>query len=210
MNPIQEAIAKNPSAVLIALSDVLPELLGQNSDAPRQTEISPQLIDPEKQIEIVDGEVEIKEMAGARHGGINTRLLLKIGNFVEEQNLGQIYGPDTTFVIGENDRLPDIAFISAERIPPEGEPEGKWMFAPDLAIEVVSPTDIYAKILKKIREYLNAGVKQVWLIEPEFQTLTIYSPPMKSETLTAEEELICTEILPDFRLKLSDIFRQPK
>lgn len=215
MNTIEQAIANNPTAVLVAVANVLPEILERNGlqtngETQLKEESTPKLIDPEKQIEIVDGKVEIKEMAGARHSGISGRLLRKIGNFVEENGLGEVYGGDTTFTIGENDRLPDVAFLSIEKIPETGEPEGKWEIAPDLAIEVVSPSDVYSKILKKIREYLKAGVKQVWLVEPEFHTIAIYKPPMKSETLTLEDTITCEEILPNFNLPLSEIFRQPK
>jgi Uma2 family endonuclease len=209
MNTVEQAIAKNPGAVLAAVSNVLTEVL-EISDETEFSDKAPKLIDPEKQIEIVDGEVEIKEMAGARHSGISGRLFRKLGNFIEENNLGEVYGADTTFAIGENDRLPDISFVSINKIPESGEPEGKWKIIPDLAIEVVSPTDIYSKILKNIREYLQARVKQVWLIEPEFQTVTIYIPPMKSETLTIEDTLICEEVLPGFQLAVKEIFRQLK
>ncbi len=214
MNTIEQAIAENPRAVLTALSNVLPEILDKNGSRTNgETEVEenrPKLIDPEKQIEIVDGEVEIKEMAGARHGGIATRIIVKMGGFIEQNKLGGIYGGNTTFTIGENERLPDVSFVSMDRIPSTGEPETKWEIAPDLAVEIVSPTDIYSKILKKIREYLDAGVKQVWLIEPEFQTVTVYTPPMKSETLNVEDSLVCEEILPDFELSLKEIFRSPK
>ena len=72
-----------------------------------------------------------------------------------------MYGPDTSFQIGANERLPDVAFVAADRIPAWGEPEGMWPFAPDLAVEILSPTDLYEKVSGKIREYFAAGVRQV-------------------------------------------------
>ncbi|MGH9838594.1 MAG: Uma2 family endonuclease [Blastocatellia bacterium] len=114
-----------------------------------------------KEFELVNGVPEEKEMAGARHGGVGSRLHRRLGNFVEENNLGEVYGPDTTFLIGENQRMPDCAFVPAEKIPPEGEPEGIWEIAPDLAVEVVSPNDLFEKVQDKIWNYFNAGVKQV-------------------------------------------------
>lgn len=215
MNTIEQAIANNPTAILVAVANVLPDIfekngLQNNGETEVQEESTPKLIDPEKQIEIVDGKVEIKEMAGARHGGIAARTIIKIGIYLESNPIGSLYTADTTFSIGENDRMPDVSFVSAKRIPETGEPEGKWEIAPDLAIEVVSPTDVYSKILKKIREYLKAGVKEVWLVEPEFHTVAVYKPPMKSETLTIEDTLSCEEMLPGFQLPLKEIFRQPK
>ena len=79
-----------------------------------------------------------------------------------------------SFQIGGNERIPDLAFISAARIPPEGEPETKWPIPPDLAVEVMSPNDLYERVYAKLLEYLAAGVKQVWLVSPEHHTVTIY------------------------------------
>lgn len=209
MNTIEGTLRENPGAVLVAVSNVLPEILEQinartNGEAERQAE-TPKIIDAEKQIEIVDGEVEIKNMPGLRSSGVAARIIVKIGIYLEENNIGELYGADATFMIGENERMPDVSFVSNEKLK-DGEPVNKAEFAPDLAIEVISPTDIYSKILKKIREYLNAGVKQVWLVEPEFQTVAVYKSPMKSETFNAEDTLVCEEILPDFKLHLKEIF----
>ncbi len=211
MNTIERTLRENPGAVLIGVSNVLPEILDhinspkKNGETEFQEE-SPKIIDADKQIEIVDGEVEIKEMAVARHGGISARIITKIGIYLENNPIGNLYTADTLFAIGKNDRMPDVSFVSAKRIPENGEPEGQWEIAPDLAIEVISPTDVYAKILKKIREYLDAGVAQVWLVEPEFQTVAVYKSPMKSETFNAEDRLVCEEILPNFSLPVKEIF----
>lgn len=215
MNSIERAIAENPGAVLIAVANVLPEIIEKINSRPNgETEAEeyvPKLIDAEKQIEIVDGKVEIKEMPGLRSSGIAVRIIVKIGIYLEKNPIGELYGADATFTIGKDERMPDVSFVSNEKLK-DGEPVTKADFAPDLAIEVVSPTDVYSKILKKIRKYLEAGVNQVWLVEPEFHTVAVYKPPMlmKSETLTIEDTLSCEEILPGFQLPLKEIFRQPK
>jgi len=82
------------------------------------------VLNPEKEYEIVAGQPEEKAMGGARHGGIGARLLSRLCSYVEAQRLGGVYGPDTSFQIGPNERLPDIAFVAADRIPPEDEPQG--------------------------------------------------------------------------------------
>ena len=208
MNTVEQAIAKNPGAILVAVANVLPEIVEKiNSKINGETELK--LIDPEKQIEIVDGKVEIKDMPGLRSSGIAAKIIVKIGIYLEANRIGELYGADATFTIGEDERMPDVAFVSNEKLK-DGEPINKADFAPDLAVEVVSPSDVYSKVLKKIRKYLEAGVKEVWLVEPEFRTVAIYKPPMKSETLTIEDTITCEEILPDFRLSLQEIFRQPK
>jgi len=167
------------------------------------------VLNPEKEYEIVAGQPEEKAMGGARHGGIGARLLSRLCSYVEAQRLGGVYGPDTSFQIGPNERLPDIAFVAADRIPPEGEPEGMWPFAPDLAVEILSPTDLHEKVSGKIREYFAAGVRQVWLISPEYKTVTIYQSPTQVRMLTEEVELSSDEILPGFRCHLRELFQPP-
>jgi Uma2 family endonuclease len=166
-------------------------------------------LDPEKEYEVVDGEPQEKEMGGARHSGIGARLLARIVNHVEAHGLGGVYGADATFQIGQNERLPDVSFVAAERIPLSGEPEGIWPFAPDLAVEVVSPNDLYEKVLAKVREYLAAGVRQVWLISPEHRTVTIHETPTRTRTLGEEDELSSEELLPGFRCAVRELFRAP-
>lgn len=166
----------------------------------------PVLISADKQIELVNGTEIIKEMASAKHSGIGTRLIIKLGIYLENNPIGRIYGADATFTIGENERLPDVSFVSNDKIPVGGEPLKKWSFAPDIAVEVISPTDIYMEIAEKIQEYFNAGVKQVWLIDSKFEKVIVYFSFTKTVILTTEDDLTCENILPGFRLKLSDIF----
>jgi len=167
------------------------------------------VLNPEKAYEIVAGQPEEKAMGGARHGGIGARLLTRLCSYVEAHRLGGVYGPDTSFQIGPNERLPDIAFVAADRIPPEGEPEGMWPFAPDLAVEILSPTDLHEKVSGTIREYFAAGVRQVWLISPEYHTATIYQSPTQVRILTEEDDLSSDEILPGFRCRLRELFLPP-
>lgn len=165
-----------------------------------------EILDREKQIEIVNGKEEIKNMSGAKAGGITTRLTSEIGLFLKSNKLGRVYGPDTMFTIGKNDRMPDVSFVAKEKIPKKGEPLSKWKFAPDLAIEVISPNDTYDKIFDKLNEYFSAGVKQVWLAEPRFERIRVYFSPDESKTFHKSDEITCEEILPGFRLNLADIF----
>ena len=125
-------------------------------------------LDPDKLYEIVDGRPEEKERHGARRSGICTRLMIKLGMYLQANRLGELYRV-TNFQIGANERIPDLAFVSAAHIPPEGEPDTKWPMPPDLAVEVISPNDLYEKVYAKAMEYLAAGVKQVWLVSPEHQ-----------------------------------------
>ncbi|MGI8641131.1 MAG: Uma2 family endonuclease [Pyrinomonadaceae bacterium] len=159
-----------------------------------------------KGYEFVNGKLKKKEMATAKHSGIATIITVELGIFLKKNKIGRVYGDNTLFQIGENKRIPDVSFVSTKKIPPTGEPLDIWNFAPDLAVEVISPSETHNKVERKIREYFDAGVIQVWKIVPEFKTLTIYFSPTETKILTEKDELTCEEILPDFRLPLSEIF----
>ncbi len=164
----------------------------------------------DKEYEIVNGIPEEKEMAGARHGGVGARLLIKLGIYIEKNNPGGIYGADTTFKIGLNSRIPDISFVATARIPAEGEPEGGWPFAPDLAVEIVSPTDLYEKVNAKVREYFAGGVRQVWIVAPEEKTVTVYRGQYDAIIYPEEAELVSEDLFPGFRCKLNELFKSPR
>ena len=165
-------------------------------------------LDPDKLYEIVDGQPEEKEMPGARHGGICTRLAIELGLYLKTNQLGGLYG-ETSFQIGRNERIPDLAFISAVRIPPEGEPDARWPIPPDLAVEVISPNDLYEKVYAKVMEYLAAGVKQVWLVSPEHHTVTIYRSATNITAFPGDGELVSEDVFPGFRCPLREIFTAP-
>ncbi len=166
-------------------------------------------LDPERNYEFVNGEPEVKEMPGARHSGICGRLMAELVLYLKTNPIGFLY-PEGSFQIGNQERIPDIAFISAERIPPEGEPETKWLIVPDLAIEVISPSDFYEKVHAKAMEYLTAGVKVVWIVSPENQTITVYRSSTNIMAFPPESELVCEDLLPGFRCNLNEVFKSPK
>jgi Uma2 family endonuclease len=165
-------------------------------------------LDPDKLYEIVDGQPEEKAMPGARHGGVCGRLAIALGMYLRANRLGELY-PETNFQIGRNERIPDLAFVSAARMPPEGEPETKWPIPPDLAAEVISPSDFYEKVYAKTIEYLTAGVKQVWLVSPEHHTVTIYRSAVDLTAFAGDCELVSEDLFPGFHCPLREIFTSP-
>ncbi len=167
-------------------------------------------LNPDQEYETYDGIVEEKEMAGARHGRVGVRLSATLFNFVDAHNLGVVYGPDTTFKVGEDDRLPDVSFVALDRIPEDGDPEGLWDIAPDLAVEIVSPNDIYQKLMNKVFDYLDAGVKEVWLVSPESKTVAIYYSFTDVKILTESDVLTCEKLLPGFSCSVGDLFKLPQ
>ena len=108
--------------------------------------------------------------------------------------------------IGQNERLPDLAFVAAVRMPEGGEPEGIWPIAPDLAIEVISLNDLWEKVQSKVQEYFAAGVRQVWLVSWQQGTVSIYNSPTHVIILTEEDTLTSPALLPGFSCRVSDLF----
>ncbi len=161
--------------------------------------------DPEREYEFVNGQWEAKEMAGAKHGSTIMRLGWRLAQHVELNDLGLTYSPDTTFTFGKHERLPDLAFVAAARIPAEGEPEGIWKIAPDLAVEVISPNDFWVKVQEKLADYFAAGVREVWLVNVEQRTVSQYHTLTTVQILPEEADLN-SELLPGFHCRVGDIF----
>lgn len=169
------------------------------------TAVAELAFDEDLDYEVVDDRKEVKK-SGARHGGICAQIIGEIGIYLKQHKVGAIYTPDTTFMIGSNERLPDVGFISAERFPPEGSPCGKWEIAPDLAVEVISPTDVWDKVKRKVREYFAAGVRQVWLVSQEDKEVMVYDSPTAITVFTENHELVSQSLLPGFKCRVGDLF----
>jgi Uma2 family endonuclease len=103
-------------------------------------------------------------------------------------------------------RSPDVSFVRADRLPDGQAPEGFAEFLPDLAIEIVSPTDRAPEIAEKIGEYLAHGVQTVWLVEPRNQTITVYHSMTDVMTFNATEELRGDPVLPGFSCRVQQVF----
>ena len=159
----------------------------------------------ECEYEVVKGR-RFAKTSGARHGGVCIQVIAELGDYLNRHKIGRIYSPDTTFLIGDEERLPDVSFISSARIPAEGAPLGRWEIAPDLAVEVISPDDIYDIIITKLYDYFAAGVREVWLIEPTPKTVTVYSSPKHSRTLIESDELT-SDLLPGFSCRVRNFFQ---
>lgn len=163
----------------------------------------------QKELELAGNNPEAVEMGSLMHSGVGTRLIIEMGMHVKTNKLGAVYGPDATFQIGGKDRLPDVSFLSASRFPEAGETYEKCPVAPDLAVEVISPNDVWEQVRSKIRDYFNAGVRQVWLISLEHREIYIYDSPTRIVVLTEDDELASEALLPGFRCRISELFQQP-
>jgi Uma2 family endonuclease len=159
--------------------------------------------------ELVNGELRTMAPAGFGHGIIEVRIGARLSNFVEPRQLGFVVSADTGFVLRKNPdtvRAPDCAFVQASRVPP-GQPTLKFFEgAPDLAVEVVSPSDTVEELEEKIADYLNAGCQMVWVIHPKTKTITIHRPGAQPMVLRENDFLDGHDILPGFRCSVAEIF----
>jgi Uma2 family endonuclease len=159
--------------------------------------------------ELVQGEMVPMSPAGPTHGKIALRLGATLWQFVQQHDLGEVYAAETGFTILENPdtvRAPDVAFVARERIPPTGEPDGFWRIAPDLVVEVLFPYDKASQVQDKITDYLTAGVRLLWLVDPHSQTVTVYESLDRVKILIGDDTLDGGDVLPDFALPLLQLF----
>ena len=155
--------------------------------------------------ELVDGEIRSMSPAGRPHGRVVVRLTVRLGAFVEAQCLGESYDSSTGFrMLNGNVRSPDLSFVSATRL--EGAAaDGYLPVAPDLAVEILSPGDRSREVLDKVGEYLDSGVRLVWVIDPEKRSATRYRSLVDVRTLDVDDVLDGEDVVPGFRCALSEI-----
>lgn len=164
-----------------------------------------------RKYELVDGEVRVSA-AGARHGAVCVRLTLRLGTFVAEHQLGHIFESSTGFRWPGrkpdrpyNLRSPDVSFVAAGRFPDEREPVGFVAFAPDLAVEVLAPDDRRRDVLEKIGEYLDAGTRLVWVIDPEHRTAAAYRSLTDVRVICETDSLLGDDVVPGFECPLAHV-----
>jgi Uma2 family endonuclease len=158
-----------------------------------------------RKYELVDGEIRVSP-AGGRHGAVAVRLSARLLAFVEPRGLGHVFDSSTGFRLpGGNVRSPDVSFVSRGRFEGDELPEGFSPVPPDLAVEVLSPEDRSRDVLDKVGEYLDAGVRLVWVIDPGARSATAYRALASARTLGAGEDLEGEDVLPGFRCPLSEV-----
>ncbi|MGH7572562.1 MAG: Uma2 family endonuclease [Gemmatimonadota bacterium] len=165
------------------------------------------LPDDGSRMELVRGQVVREPPTSFEHGWIAIDLAATLQRFVQKHALGKVVGTDAGFVLFDEPptvRAPDVAFVARERL--TFDPTRFAPLAPDLAVEVVSPSNTVAEINGKVMDYLDAGTRLVWVVDPGSRTVTVYRSRDDVRWLTREEELDGEPMLPGFRLRLSDLF----
>ncbi|MGH7571538.1 MAG: Uma2 family endonuclease [Gemmatimonadota bacterium] len=165
------------------------------------------LPDEPERLELVRGHVVREPPAGFEHCGIAGQITVCLGTFVRQHALGKVVTGDPGFVLFDDPptvRAPDVAFVARDRLP--DDPRGFARLAPDLAVEVVSPSNTLSGIQDKVFDFLDAGTRLVWVVEPRGRTVTVYRSRDDIRILTASQEIEGGDVLPGLRIEVSEFF----
>jgi len=166
---------------------------------------------PGKFQELVRGEVIELPGVGARHGYIGGLIHDYLKAYARERKLGLVFVGAVGYIMARDPdtvRIPDGSFVARERIPEGRLPRGYWPLAPDLAVEIVSPGDSATELRAKVHQYLEAGTRLVWVVWPDEETVTVYQTSDAPVESGPDGELHGGEVLPGFRVPVSELFRQ--
>lgn len=164
---------------------------------------------PGKRFEIVNGELREVPGAGAIRSWIVGTVYRLLFDFVARRKLGRVFPDGTSYVMRrapDQLRMPDVSFVAIQHLPDRSMPEGYWLQAPDLAVEVVSPEDRAAELDEKAADYLEAGAQQVWFLWPRRRAVSIRMPGNVTKDVGPDDELDGGDLLPGFRVRVGDLF----
>jgi Uma2 family endonuclease len=168
-----------------------------------------QLPDDGHRYELIRGELQVMTPAGFRHGWIANTIAFLLTQHVRQHKLGVVCAAETGFKLQENPdtvRAADVAFVAQARIPSEGKLEGYVSIAPDLVVEVVSPSDAAPEVHEKAIDWLAAGCRLVWIVYPKAQTVAEYRSLQDVQILTSDGTLDGGDVLPGFSCSVREIF----
>lgn len=163
----------------------------------------------EKWFEMIRGVIYEVTMASALHAFIASLIYRLIGNFLDSHPLGFAFADGCMFYLPNGDKfIPDAAFVSKQRQP--NLPTGSYTIAPDLAVEVVSPSNKPTDVMDKVESYIECGTKLVWVFYPEEQFVRVWRPDGKGrasvQKLDINGILDGEDVLPGFSVAVKDIF----
>jgi Uma2 family endonuclease len=159
--------------------------------------------------ELVRGERRVMAPAGYDHGRIESKLAYALSHFVVQRSLGAVLTSDTGFLLARNPdtvRAADVTFLRRERVEPPNRSGPYYPGPPDLAVEIVSPTDRTGEIDEKVQDWLDHGCQVVWLVNPKWRTVTVYRSRTDIKVLTEADTLDEAALLPGFSLPVRQVF----
>lgn len=160
--------------------------------------------------ELVDG-ILVEKAMGSPEGRLETRLIIWLGSFVLNHDLGIVLPASGMYrLFAGRVRLPDVSFVAWDRLPGrEGPTHPIWDVAPNLAIEVLSPSNTSAEMLGKRHDYFAAGVELVWEVDPETRRVSVYTrADLPEAVLTVADAIEGGRVLPGFTVSVADLFAE--
>jgi Uma2 family endonuclease len=160
--------------------------------------------------ELVDEEVVDMGNSGMEHGNISAYLCGLIELYVRPKKLGVTCDSSTAFTLKSgNKRSPDVSFVSKERLQGLRRlPKGFFQGAPDLAVEVISPSNTFEEIHTKLVEYFDNSCQLVWVINPDERSVVVYRQPQPDRLLKMTDSLDGEEVIPGFTLPVAELFAE--
>jgi Uma2 family endonuclease len=159
--------------------------------------------------ELVRGELIQLPMSNFRSSTIAVRITSALQQLADTHSIGVVAGADGAHILSRDPctvRISDASFVRAERLPPPEAWDRFLELAPDVAVEVVSPWDSSNDVQEKVREYLDAGVRPIWVVHPLQRTITAYATDRTARVLYEEDTLDGGDFLPGFSLLVAEIF----
>ena len=162
---------------------------------------------PDKRTELVRGVLIVREPAGSTHGLVAMSLGAELAVYVKRTGAGGVFAAETGFKLATNPdtvRAPDVAFVTRSRLPAP-DATGYPHLAPDLVVEVLSPGDRPGEVLAKVGDWLEAGARLVWVIDPERRIARVYRQDGTENSITADGQLDGEDVLPGFSCPLASV-----
>lgn len=152
----------------------------------------------------------VEKAMGAREAYLAMWIGRLIGRYLDENNIGVLFGADGGFRLMPGlVRLPDVTFIRREKLPRGRIPNEPYPgLAPDLAVEVLSPSNTAGEIARKLRQYFLAGTTLAWVVDPRSRTVVVHERPGEGQTLTEADTLDGGSVLPGFQLPVARLFEE--
>ena len=159
--------------------------------------------------ELISGRIRNMTPSGELHGRVTMRFAWPLGKYVDENHLGAVYAADTGFLIKRNPdtvRAPDAAFVARERMSAAAESRSYFPGAPDLAVEVISPSDSYSDVDSKVTQWLDAGCRMVVVVDARHETILVRRVGVSDLILDRDATFDGDDVVPGFRLAVRRLF----